>query len=237
MNIDELQDLIDDVTNWYEIKYPEREFEFYDGIIDTRFWKINSISRFMGMRQLMYRLTSSQLALMECNYRASCGGDIPAYDSNGNIIGVKAGISPKIIRKDLKHKSIYEKPQSFLAYTDAETGIVRIDGNLSDIIKEKEIKIDNLVEILSKNRKYDMTELQESVFDHNVDIELREIVLKLIALKLLQSTKTYPEYGYKRAERFFNEFNKKLNLDIKNNFSEDIINDKEEKEKSYEKRL
>ena len=31
IGIDEMQDLIDRLFTWYEIKYPEREFDFYDG--------------------------------------------------------------------------------------------------------------------------------------------------------------------------------------------------------------
>ena len=32
LEIDELQELINNITTWYEMKYPERELEFYEGI-------------------------------------------------------------------------------------------------------------------------------------------------------------------------------------------------------------
>lgn len=60
----------------------------------------------------------------------------------------------------------------------------------------------------------DFTELKESVYDHDCDIELRNRVLQLVALKLLYSKNTIPERGYERAKRFINEFNKKLNLTL-----------------------
>ena len=44
LEIDELQELINNITTWYEMKYPERELEFYEGIKYMDFQDIKKIS-------------------------------------------------------------------------------------------------------------------------------------------------------------------------------------------------
>ena len=44
MKTEELQELIDSVVNWYEIKYPERELEYFEGIKNMNFQDIRRIS-------------------------------------------------------------------------------------------------------------------------------------------------------------------------------------------------
>ena len=73
------------------------------------------------------------------------------------------------------------------------------------------------------NDKLDFTELKKCVFNHNCDIELRNKILQLVALKLLYSKNTIPERGYERAKRFINEFNKKLGLSLSCNQIDEII--------------
>ena len=66
----ELQELIDNIVTWYEIKYPERELEYFEGTRDIDFQNIKRISNIMSIRQLLYRLPHNQLCLIECGYRA-----------------------------------------------------------------------------------------------------------------------------------------------------------------------
>lgn len=61
------------------------------------------------------------------------------------------------------------------------------------------------------------------MYDHNCDVELRNKVLQLVALKLLYSRRTIPERGYERAKRFINEFNKKMNLNISTEEIDNVI--------------
>ncbi|MEI3499430.1 MAG: hypothetical protein V8Q71_02935 [Bacilli bacterium] len=42
-----MQELIDSIVSWYEIKYPEREMEFYEGITHTDFEKMETLSKVM----------------------------------------------------------------------------------------------------------------------------------------------------------------------------------------------
>ena len=46
----------------------------------------------------------------------------------------------------------------------------------------------------------------------------------MTTLKLIYSRNTIPEYGYERAKKLINEFNRKLNINIKTNRVDEIIN-------------
>ena len=46
----------------------------------------------------------------------------------------------------------------------------------------------------------------------------------MTTLKLIYSRNTIPEYGYERAKKLINEFNRKLNINIKTNRIDEIIN-------------
>ena len=62
------------------------------------------------------------------------------------------------------------------------------------------------------------------MYDHNSDVELRNKVLQLVALKLLYSCRTIPERGNERSKRFINEFNKKMGLNISTEEIDNAIN-------------
>ena len=85
MKTEELQELIDSVVNWYEIKYPERELEYFEGTRHLGFQGIRRISDVMDIRQLLFRLPHNQLCLMECGYRAKGWGQCPIYENGKEI--------------------------------------------------------------------------------------------------------------------------------------------------------
>ena len=224
---DELQELINNIVNWYEIKYPERELEYLEGTRYMNFQDIRRISDVMNIRQLLYRLPHNQLCLMECGYRAKGWGQHPIYE-NGKEIGWKAEIFMRIDRKNEEEcNSLWEKNPYFLLHADHITGEVSNDYELEEYLNSEEsINLDELLSIF--NEKYadelDFTELKESVYDHDCDMELRHRVLQLVALKLLYSRNTIPERGYERAKRFINEFNKKLGLTLSTEEIDEAIN-------------
>ena len=90
---------------------------------------------------------------------------------------------------------------------------------------EENLNLDELLSIFKEKYtdELDFTELKESVYDHNCDMELRHRILQLVALKLLYSRNTIPERGYERAKRFINEFNKKLGLTLSAEQIDEII--------------
>lgn len=226
METEELQELINSIVNWYEIKYPERELEYFEGTRHMNFQDIRRISDVMDIRQLLFRLPHNQLCLMECGYRAKGWGQHPIYE-NGKKIGWKVQIFMSINRKNEEKSDLWlGKAPYFLLHADHMTGEVSKDYELEEYIDNDEnINLDELLSIF--NKKYidelDFTELKESVYDHNCDMELRHRILQLVALKLLYSRNTIPERGYERAKRFINEFNKKLGLALSTEQVDEII--------------
>ena len=226
MKTEELQELIDSVVNWYEIKYPERELEYFEGTRHLGFQDIRRISDVMDIRQLLFRLPHNQLCLMECGYRAKGWGQYPIYE-NGKEIDLKVQIFMKINKKNKEEcNPWYDETTYFLLHADYMTGEVSNYYELEDYIdNEENISLDELLSVF--NEKYsnelDFTELTESVYDHNCDMELRDRILQLVALKLLYSRNTIPERGYERAKRFINEFSKKLGLELSTEQIDEII--------------
>ena len=214
---EELQELIDNIVNWYEIKYPERELEYFEGARNTNFQDIRRISDVMDIRQLLFRLPHNQLCLMECGYRAKGWGQHPIY-KNGKEVGWKTQIFMRInIKNEKECNPWFGKASYFLLPADRMTGEVSKDYELEEYIDNDEnINLDELLSIFNEkyNDQLDFTELKESVYNHNCDMELRHRILQLVALKLLYSRNTVPERGYERAKRFINEFNKKLGLTL-----------------------
>lgn len=226
METEELQELINSIVNWYEIKYPERELKYFEGTRHMNFQDIRRISDVMDIRQLLFRLSHNQLCLMECGYRAKAWEQHPIYE-NGKEIGWKTQIFMSINRKNEEESDLWlGKEPYFLLHADHMTGEVSKDYELEEYIDNDEnINLDELLSIF--NKKYidelDFTELKESVYNHNCDMELRHRILQLVALKLLYSGNTIPERGYERAKRFINEFNKKLGLTLSTEQVDEII--------------
>ena len=223
---EELQELINGIVNWYEIKYPERELEYFEGTRHMDFQDIRRISDVMNIRQLLFRLPHNQLCLMECGYRAKGWGQHPIYE-NGKEIGWEAQIFMRISRKnEKKSNSLLGKAPYFLLNADHMTGKVSKDYELEEYLdSEENLNLDELLSIFKEKYtdELDFTELKESVYDHNCDMELRHRILQLVALKLLYSRNTIPERGYERAKRFINEFNKKLGLELSTEQIDEII--------------
>lgn len=225
METEELQELINNIVNWYEIKYPERELEYSEGTRHMNFQDIKRISDVMNIRQLL-RLPHNQLCLMECEYRAKGWGQHPIY-KNGKEVDWKVQIFMRIDRKNEEEcNPLLGKASYFLLHADHMTGEVSKDYELEEYIDNDEnINLDELLSIF--NKKYidelDFTELKECVYDHNRDMELRHRILQLVALKLLYSRNTIPERGYERAKRFINEFNKELGLTLSAEQIDEII--------------
>ena len=227
-DIDSLQELMDSIVYWYEMKYPEREMEFYEGTVDIHFENMKVLSKVMDIRQLMYRLPHKQLCLMECYYRSNGGGIRDVYNDKGEVVGQKTILFMRIDRKGVEYNpfSMCSKLPDFLLHADTDSGKVDVDYNLKDYVDVDNITLDELL-VLFKEKYADelgFTKLEECIYDHNCDVELRRRILQLVALKLLYSNKTIPERGYERAKRFINEFNKKMGLNLSSKEIDEAIN-------------
>lgn len=217
MDISELQNTIDTVVSWYEFKYPNYEFENYNIISEPGKNNSLTLSKNMDIQKLMHRLTWNGFSLMTCNYRANGYSQKNIYDNKGLVIGSKTTIGIYIKKND--------NTDSFVISADNKTGIVEKDNcKVKNICQGRDITVDEFYRNFDDD-SYDLSPLKNCIYNHNTDIELRKKILELVALKLLYSSNTIPTYGYERATRFINEFNKKLSIGLSHNEIDELIND------------
>ena len=237
IEIEELQELINNITYWYEIKYPEREFEFDEGIKNLDFKSIAPLSKSMNIYQLMYRLSDDQLCLINGEYRSNCGGIRNIYNGGSKVVDQKAVLY--IVIKQINNNYNANGINNNLIICAYPNGEVIINDSLKKYVDKERINLDELLSLFEEKYSHnlDFSVLKADVDDHNCDLELRKRILQLIALKLLYSQNTTPGRGYKRAKKFIDEFNKELNLNLSSEKIDNIINTNIEIEKSDSKKL
>lgn len=221
IGIDEMQDMIDTIFNWYEMKFPEREFDFYDGNAD--FSKFKELSDIMDMKQLFFRLTDRQQDFLEGFYRSKCEKSFPIYKQD-EIVCQKKRVYYKIYRTE--NDAYYAKYKDFVVSADGETGLIDMDYELEKYADFKEIYIDELLMVFDEkySNRLDFEEIRKAYNNRYVDNYLRDRLLEFVALRLIYSKKTTPERGYERARRFTNEFNKKLGLNLSMDNIDKVMN-------------
>lgn len=237
IEIEELQELINNITYWYEIKYPEREFEFQEGIKNLDFKSITPLSKSMNIYQLMYRLSDDQLCLINGEYRSNCGGIRNIYNGGSKVVDQKAVLY--IVIKQINNNYNANGINNNLIICAYPNGEVIINDSLKKYVDKERINLDELLSLFEEKYSHnlDFSVLKADVDDHNCDLELRKRILQLIALKLLYSQNTTPDRGYKRAKKFIDEFNKELNLNLSSEKIDNIINTNIEIEKSDSEKL
>lgn len=237
IEIEELQELINNITYWYEIKYPEREFEFEEGIKNLDFKSIAPLSKSMNIYQLMYRLSDDQLCLINGEYRSNCGGIRNIYNGGSKVVDQKAVLC--IVIKQINNNYNANGINNNLIICAYPNGEVIINDSLKKYVGKERINLDELLSLFEEKYSHnlDFSVLKADVDDHNCDLELRKRILQLIALKLLYSQNTTPGRGYKRAKKFIDEFNKELNLNLSSEKIDNIINTNIEIEKSDSEKL
>ena len=223
IGIDEMQDMIDRLAAWYEIKFPEREFDFYDGKMTSDFSKFKELSDVMDIKQLFFRLTDNQQKLLEGLYRSNVQKSYPIYNMD-KVIGVSKKVYYKVERTE--NDKYFSKHKDFVVSADAETGLVDMDYEIEKYVSVDEIDIYNLVKLFIDEHydKLDFSELEKASNNKYLDNYLRDRLLEFVALKLLYSRKTTPFRGYERAKRFMDEFNKKLGLNLSMDRLDNIMN-------------
>lgn len=214
LSTQDMQDFVDNLTYWYNLKYPDREMAFYEGTKDEDFKNVKPLSQAMDFNQLRYHLSKQNLFILDALYRSSCLGVRNVYDKNNQVIGTKKVVCLQI---DKKEELSYFEPHSFLITADCDTGKVCDMAFLKENIKDKDITLDELLLILERDYSEQLSfpDVKKCVYNHSCDVTLRNYLLQLVALKLLYSLNTTPERGYERAQRFLKEMNKKLYLQLK----------------------
>lgn len=236
IGLDEMQDLIDRLTFWYEIKYPEREFDFYDGKIVQDFAFKKELSDLMDINQLFFRLTDNQIKFLKGNYRSKIEKEYPIYEE-----GKKIGVSKKVYFKINRNSNdkYYLKHKDFIISADAISGKVDSDYEILKYIDNDDITLNDLFQVFSENYAdcLDFLELEQALKNNYVDNYLRDDILNFVALRLLYSKKTVPERGYKRAIRFMDEFNKRLGLNLSYDEIDKLMNNSYKEDNSKVKLL
>jgi len=195
----DLQKLLEFLSCWYEIKYPENDF---NSDKNSRFDTISSIAPAMDINQLLYRLPSEFLTILECPYR--CKNLCIEKQYNDQITFSYL----TLIGISLKHAT--HLPHQFFVRADPKTGkIIRIDNNPFLIAPKQNFTLEQLLNHLQNkpNNNLDYSDLSTVIKQHQMDIELRKKVLLLAAFELLYSENTTLESGYKRAQYMTQEFN------------------------------
>ena len=236
IGLDEMQDLIDRLTFWYEIKYPEREFDFYDGKIVQDFAFKKELSDLMDINQLFFRLTDNQIKFLKGNYRSKIEKEYPIYEE-----GKKIGVSKKVYFKINRNSNdkYYSKHKDFIISADAISGKVDSDYETLKYIDNDDITLNDLFQVFSESYAdcLDFLELEQALKNNYVDNYLRDDILNFVALRLLYSKKTVPERGYKRAIRFMDEFNKRLGLNLSYDEIDKLMNNSYKEDNSKVKLL
>lgn len=224
IHYENIQNLIDKIVNWYEFKYPEREMNYFNSSINPDNADIKKLSDDMNIRQLLLRLSNDQLHLIEGEYRATGVAEIPNYENNIKVSS-KRNIYMRI--KEKESEDTHGRKPYFLIFADNMTGIVSKDIEQNEYIdSSKDITLEELLSTF--NEKYanelEYSELKKCIFNHKCDIELRDKILQLVALKILYSKNTVPQRGYERAKKFIKEFNNELGTHLTTNEIDNIMN-------------
>ena len=210
IDIVELQNLIDSIVSWYELKYPERTFIEME-CPDLRTITVDDISDDLTIEQLLYHyLSDNQIGLINCKYGAR------EYGERVVKHGLKAKTESLIFMRVAK-KDNPVRPVCFKIAADPVTGKVEINEDVESYLNlDGNISLDDLLVILETKfaDKLDFEEVKETVYDHSCNVELRHRILELAALKMVYSRNTTPQRGYKRACAFIKEFNHNLGLTL-----------------------
>ncbi len=208
LNLSALQSFINKLSMWYEYKYPERKLIMEEGFVDKEFDNILDISKNLDYSQLRYQLSYNELKLLDSVYRSNNGYSVIDKNKKTNNY-ITFNIYKKQISKEFVEDNIYK-----LSAIDT-TGKIKNEDIVNLFPKEKNMTIEDLYKLLRDNHDYDIEELQNILFIHNMDIELRSKILYFTMKKLIYSKRTTPKRGYNRAIYLMKDFNnyiKKLNL-------------------------
>lgn len=208
IDIDMLQKLIDIIVQWYEWKYPEKEFKH-------NWLQSKPMSKMMTIDELQLRLTSMQEYILNCPYSA---GLFFTNDKNETMTSIK------MMKKNISHD--FFESDYIMVDVKTKDGNVSVSEELKKYINKDEIALEKLFDIFNEkySDEFELHDLKECVFNHQCSVELRNIIIQLAAIKLLYSKNTDPDFGYKRAIKLIDEFNNELGLSISTETINTIMN-------------
>lgn len=194
----DMQQLIDDITNWYKIKYPNNEigkgYQVDEDLI------VEPIAKYMDTKQLLSRLGSNANIFLHNYYRSSNGFSGTTKDINGEDVN-----NDYILPIDLGASF---SGLNIIIYISSKTGLIHAADGLSDLYHRNILELFKLDE-----KKYNLDSLKKCIWQHKVTDNLRREILELTAFKILYS-ETNPIIGFERANLFLKEMKKDLNIPV-----------------------
>ncbi len=195
----DMQQLIDDITNWYKIKYPNNEISRGYRIDEDLI--VEPIAKYMDTKQLLSRLGSNANIFLHNYYRSSNGFSGTTKDMNGEEVN-NDYILPIYLGVDFSglHR---------IAYISSKTGLINDVTELSTDLYHKSI-----TDLLKLDEgEYNLDSLKKCIWQHKSTDNLRREILELTALKILYS-ETNPVIGFERANLFLREMKEDLNIPV-----------------------
>lgn len=206
LDVNEINNLINKVSAWYDLKYPNYELAKLD-INNFKLEDMNILSQYMNSDELFKRLSFLENTFLTGEYRYKRAGSIKR--SNNRVDNWTDVIWIDVPRKSLDPKCpIWLKPLDLKVLVDVKSGMVLNIGELDEYIYNvHSLKLDDLLKDLEPFKDtLDLRNISYVVKTHNIDLELRNKVLELISLKLINSS----SYGYFKALEMLKDFNREL---------------------------
>lgn len=199
LNITDFQILIDTLTNFYHLRYPDYLLGSITSSL-SELHQIRSHKNELTTRQIIGRLPKHLQGLINCDYGVEGNNIGRTYVSENGVF----------LPKDYERITLYSMLDSrndCAIYFDQKTGIV-LKSNCS---KYEGHYLEEILQALKKshNSLIDYSELEEVVRKHQYELELRHRLLQLTALKILYSGTTL-EKSYSRVETFISDMNREL---------------------------
>lgn len=203
LDLDEIQDLIDRITRFYEFKYPSEMLEnvgWISPVDDSELASCIQLSKLLDIKQLQYRLHNDQLNFLECSY----GGMITLSKKTDYPF-------EKFVRID----SVGRVDEDDLMYLEECEWLDGIDGieSAEDLYKVCQ----NRTEMINYQ------DLERHIHNHRDSISLRNETLNLTMLSLLYANGELPSKGYIRAKSFMRMFNKEYDANLNMDRLDDIM--------------
>lgn len=196
LDIDQIEKMMKDIVHFFEFKYPNSFLSdlIYNINHDENVKICQELAKALDINQLKFRLRSDYVNFLDCPY--------------GQTLHIQ------------KEKKKFWDWTSIYIHIDND-GYVNVRD--LQILKEQEFihniegiqKISDLLgRFIESSFDVDYSEITKTVITHKANIQLRNIILNLIPLKMIYSKSTLPEYGYIRAKSFVRMFNKEYGLNI-----------------------
>lgn len=195
VEIDEILILIDKIFN-YLIKYYNTNQDNLSEYIDN----------------LKYILSDKELNLLKCEYKSDI---CHTYQiSNGKTICNKTYISLLIQQINNFNNNLI-----FYIHIDSKTGIVEEDPFFK--LTQSNIKLEELINQIKMNKyvKFDISKLEQCIYNHNIDLQLRDKIFQIIIFKL------YTNITNNQINQLIDELNKNIpNLNIQDKCKKKLLN-------------